>query len=117
MPGMNMDPMNMYGGFGGQGMGINGVNMGMSMDFNGQGGFDQSGWNVQASTWGGSHNNFNPNTNGGSSANGIGDQFGINNPGYHQHHSTGANGQFANQYQANNFRQNAQYGRGRTDQG
>jgi hypothetical protein len=84
MPGMNMDPMamsqGMYGGgFGGQGMSMGGMNMGMGMDFGGgQGGYD--GWNGR-SAWNGGHDKFNPNTSGSNTGGMVGD-FGANS-GYH----------------------------------
>ncbi|KAI9843712.1 MAG: hypothetical protein M1837_006181 [Sclerophora amabilis] len=87
MPGMNMDPMAMsqglYGGYSGQGMGMNGMggmnamngmSMGMGMGFNsGHGGYD--GWSGQ-NAWNAGQDKFNPNANGGN-VNGMG-EFGAN---------------------------------------
>ena len=80
MPGMGMDPMamsnGMYGGFGGQGMGMNGMNMGMGFDA-GQGAF--GGFNGQPAGWNASQNKFNQNAYGGHAGmGGSGSDFGAN---------------------------------------
>lgn len=75
---MGMDPMamnqamtqSMYGGFGGPGMGVNGMNMGMGFNA-GQGAF--GGFNGQLDTWTAGQDNFNANAYG---ANGMGGNFG-----------------------------------------
>ncbi len=81
---MAMDPLGMnqgmYGGFGGQGMGING--MGMGGGFNsGQAGY--GGWNGQTSAWNEGEDNFNHNFSGPNAMEmGMGNDFGANS-GYH----------------------------------
>ena len=93
MPGMSMDPMAMsqgvFGGFGGQAMGMNGMNsmsmnMGMGMGTDaGQGGY--GGWNGQA-VWNTGQDKFNPMTGGGNTGNGMNGDFGVNITGYGHHH-------------------------------
>ena len=75
---MGMDPMamsnGMYGGFGGQGMGMNGMNMGMGFDA-GQGAF--GGFNGQPAAWNAGQNKFNQNAYGGHAGmGGSGGDFG-----------------------------------------
>ena len=76
MPGMGLDPMNMsqgmYGGFGGQGVGMNGMNVGMGFNA-GQGAF--GGFNGQPGAWNTGQDKFNQNAYGGH-ANGMGGDFG-----------------------------------------
>ncbi|PWY89616.1 hypothetical protein BO94DRAFT_464220 [Aspergillus sclerotioniger CBS 115572] len=71
MPGMAMDPMAANQGmFGGYGMNMNGMNMGMSFDA-GQGMY--GGWDgSQNNMWNGGQDKFNPNA----FANGMGSQYG-----------------------------------------
>ena len=63
MPGMGMDPMTfnaaMYGGYGGQGMGMNGMNMNMGFDA-GQGAY--GGFNGQPAAWNAGQAKFNQNS-------------------------------------------------------
>ncbi|THV47891.1 hypothetical protein BGAL_0282g00100 [Botrytis galanthina] len=119
MPGMNMDPMTMQnmmmnGGFGGAGMGMNGMNMGMGMgNFDGgvNSGFN-NGWNSQQS-WNVGPDNFNhPNAAG----MGPGD-YGANNSGFPQNAAGFNQGNYgrANQYNdhQNSYSQFQGRGRGR----
>lgn len=76
---MGIDPMamsqGMYGGFGGPGMGMNGMNMGMGFDA-GQGAY--SGFNGQSTAWNAGQNKIYQNAHGGH-ANGMGvNDFGAN---------------------------------------
>ena len=120
MPGM-MDPtmmtQGMFGGFGGQGMGMNGMNMGMGFEA-GQGAFG-GGFNGQP-TWNTAQNKFNQNAYGGHT--GSGSDFGTNagyGAGYNQHHQGNFNQM--HQYPNNDFHhghhgqgfQNRGRGRGR----
>ena len=79
MPGMGMDPMamsnGMYSGFGGQGVGMNGMNMGMGFDA-GQGAF--GGFNGQPAAWNAGQNKFNQNAYGGHAGMGGSGDFGAN---------------------------------------
>ena len=79
MPGMGMDPMTMsqgiYGGFGGQGMGMNGMSMGMGFNNAGQGAFG-GGFNGQPAAWNAVQDKFNQNAYGGQT--GMGGDFGAN---------------------------------------
>jgi len=110
---MAMQQMMMSGGFGGAGMGMNGMNMGMGM-----GGFEggagtgfSNGWNNQQS-WNVGQDNFNH-----QSASGIGHgDYGSNNSGYPQ--TTGYNqGNYGRGNHYNNYQNNNGYqgrgGRGR----
>ncbi|KAF7888913.1 hypothetical protein EAF00_009213 [Botryotinia globosa] len=119
MPGMSMDPMTMQnmmmnGGFGGAGMGMNGMNMGMGMgNFDGgvNSGFN-NGWNPQQS-WNVGPDNFNhPNAAG----MGPGD-YGANNSGFPQNAAGFNQGNYgrANQYNdhQNSYSQFQGRGRGR----
>ncbi|KAB8291550.1 hypothetical protein EYC80_006351 [Monilinia laxa] len=118
MPGMNMDPMTMQnmmmnGGFGGAGMGMNGMNMGMGMgNFDsGVGAGFNNGWSPQQS-WNVGPDNFNhPNAAG----MGPGD-YGANNSGFPQNAAGFNQGNYgrANQYNdfQNSYSQGYQ-GRGR----
>jgi len=106
MSGMGMDPMamsqGMYGGFGGQGMGMNGMNMGMGF---GVGQSAYGGFNGQAATWNGGQDKFNPNAFGGL-ASGMDGDFGANAGygGYNMPPHQGNYGQMhQQQYQHNNF--------------
>ncbi len=124
MPGMGLDPMTMsqgmYGGFGGQGMGMNGMNVGMGFNA-GQGAF--GGFNGQSEAWNTGKDKFNQSAYGGH-ANGIGGDFG-HNAGYggynmpsHQgnfnqmHHQHYPNNDFQNGYNGQGFH-NRGRGRGR----
>jgi len=111
---MTMDPMamqNMYmnGGFGAQGMGVNGMNMGMGMAGydGGVGAGFNNGWNGQQS-WNVGQDNFNhPNAAG----MGHGD-YGSSNSGFH---ATGYNqGNYGRSNQYNDYQQN---GYGHQNQG
>ncbi|KAF7927013.1 uncharacterized protein EAE98_006397 [Botrytis deweyae] len=119
MPGMSMDPMTMQnmmmnGGFGGAGMGMNGMNIGMGMgNFDGgvNSGFN-NGWNPQQS-WNVGPDNFNhPNAAG----MGPGD-YGANNSGFPQNAAGFNQGNYgrANQYNdhQNSYSQFQGRGRGR----
>jgi hypothetical protein len=110
---MGMDPMTMsqgmYGGLGTQGMGMNGVNVGMGFNA-GQGVF--GGFNGQPAAWSTGQDKFNPNAYGGLSTGMAGDFGG--NAGYGgynmpQHH--GNFNQIHHQYQNNDF-QNGYNGQG-----
>ena len=76
---MGMDPITMsqmYNGFGGQGMGMNSMNMGMGFDA-GQGAF--GGFNGQHAAWNAGQNKFNQNAYGNqANVGGIGGDFGAN---------------------------------------
>ena len=116
---MGMDPMamsqGMYGGFGGQGMGMNGMNMGMGFGA-GQGAY--GGFNGQATTWNGGQDKFNPNAFG-SLTNGMGGDFGANAGygGYNMPQHQGNYGQMhQQQYPHNNF-QNGFTGQGYNQSG
>ncbi|KAL9030248.1 MAG: hypothetical protein Q9196_001602 [Gyalolechia fulgens] len=79
MPGMGMDTMqamsqSMFGGFGGPGMGMNGMNAGMGFPA-GQGW--NGGFNGQPGSWMSGQDKFNQNAYGGH-ANGMGGDFGVN---------------------------------------
>jgi hypothetical protein len=110
---MGMDPMNMsqgmYGGLGVQGMGMNGMNVGMGFNA-GQDAF--GGFNGQPAAWNSGQDKFNQNAYGGHSTGMAGD-FGANAGygGYNmpQHH--GNFNQIHHQYQNNDF-QNGYNGRG-----
>ncbi|KAI9723350.1 MAG: hypothetical protein M1812_001234 [Candelaria pacifica] len=80
MPGMTMDPLGMnqgmYGGFGGQGMSMNGMGMGGSYN-TGQTGY--GGWNGQTAAWNEGQDNFNQNFSGSNAMGmGMGNDFGAN---------------------------------------
>ncbi|KAL8813342.1 MAG: hypothetical protein Q9223_007067, partial [Gallowayella weberi] len=80
MPGMGMDPMQglsqgMFGGLGGQSMGMNGMNEGMGFPA-GQG-WNNGGFNGQPGAWMSGQDKFNQNAYGGH-ANGMGGDFGAN---------------------------------------
>ena len=123
MPGMGMDPMTMsqglYGGFGGQGIGMNGMNMGMGFNA-GQGAF--GGFNGQPAAWNAGQDKFNQNAYGGHA--GVGSDFGANTGygGYnlppHQgnfnqmHHHQYPNNDFHHGHHSQGF-QNRGRGRGR----
>lgn len=76
---MGLDPMTMsqamYGGFGGQGMGLNGMNMGMGFDA-GQGAF--GGFNGQPAAWNAGQNKYNQNAYGGHAGMSGAADFGAN---------------------------------------
>lgn len=124
MSGLGMDPMTMsqgmYGGFGGQGMDMNGMNMGMGFNA-GHGAY--GGYNGQAAGWNAGQDKYNPNAYG-NHANGMGGDYGINSGygGYnmpsHQgnfnqmHHQQYPNNDFQNGYNNQAF-QNRGRGRGR----
>ena len=109
MPGMGMDPMampQMYGGFGGQGMGMNSMNMGMGFDA-GQGAF--GGFNGQPPAWNAGQNKFNQNAYGSHAGmSGIGGDFGAN-AGYGGYNMPSHQGNFnqmhQHQYPHNDFHQ------------
>ncbi len=121
---MGLDPMTMsqgmYGGFGGQGMGMNGMNVGMGFNA-GQGAF--GGFNGQPGAWNTGQDKFNQNAYGGH-ANDMGGDFGPN-AGYggynmpsHQgnfnqvHHQQYPNNDFQNGYNGQGFHTRGR-GRGR----
>ena len=124
MPGMGMDPMAfnaaMYGGYGGQGMGMNGMNMNMGFDA-GQGAF--GGFNGQPAAWNAGQAKFNQNSYGGQANMGGGD-YGANS-GYGGYNMPPHQGNFNQvhhpQYPSNDFHhghhgqgfQNRGRGRGR----
>ncbi len=109
MPGMGMDPMamsQMYGGFGGQGMGMNSMNMGGGFDA-GQGAF--GGFNGQPAAWNAGQNKFNQNAYGNhAGAGGMGGDFGAN-AGYGGYnvppHQGNYNQMHQHQYPNNDFHQ------------
>ncbi|KAK4692645.1 hypothetical protein P7C71_g4597, partial [Lecanoromycetidae sp. Uapishka_2] len=124
MPGM-MDPsmmsQGMYGGFGGQGMGMNGMNMGMGFDA-GQGAFG-GGFNGQPS-WNAGQNKFNQNAYGGQAGSDFGANAGSYGAGYnmppqHQgnfnqmtHHQNYSNNDFYHGHHGQGFQARGR-GRGR----
>jgi hypothetical protein len=112
MPGMNMGNIGMtpgmFGGFGGPGMGMDGLNMGMGFNAN-QNGY--MGWNGQPG-WNTAQDNFNPMTNG------IG-AYG-SNAGYHHPVAGGYNhfnSMTPQQYPNNNFQGNHFQGQGNFQRG
>lgn len=100
-----MDPMAMsqgiYGGFGTQGMGMNGMNVGLGFNA-GQGAF--GGFNGQPTAWNAGQNKFNQNAYGGHST-GMAGEFGINGGygGYNMPQHQGNFNQMHHQYQNNDF--------------
>ena len=124
MPGMGFDLMSMtqgmYGGYNGQGLGINGMNAGMGFT-NGQGAY--GGYNGQAASWNTGQNNYNQNAYGGH-ANGMAGDFGSNSGygGYNMPQHQGnfnqvhprqfSNNEFQHGYHGQGF-QNRGRGRGR----
>ena len=109
MPGMGVDPMamsQMYNGFGGQGMGMNSMNMGGGFDA-GQGAF--GGFNGQPAAWNAGQNKFNQNAYGNHAAmGGIGGDFGTNSGygGYNMPpHQGNYNQMHQHQYPNNDFHQ------------
>lgn len=105
---MGMDPMamtqamtqSMHGGFGGPGMGVNGMNMGMGFNA-GQGAF--GGFNGQLDTWTAGQDNYNANAYG---ANGMGGNFGAHagHGGYNMSsHQGNFNQMHHQQYPSNDF--------------
>lgn len=116
---MGMDPMamsqGMYSGFGGQGMSMNGMNIGMGYGA-GQGAY--GGYNGQTATWNGAQDKYNPNAFGGL-ATGMDGDFGANAGygGYNMPAHQGSYGQMHHQqYQHNNF-QNSYNGQGHIQSG
>ena len=125
MTGIGMDPMTLsqgiYGGFGGQGMGMNGMNMGMGFDA-GQGAF--GGFNGQPAAWNAGQNKYNQNAYGGHAGMNGGADFGAN-AGYGGYNMPPHQGNFSqmnhHQYSNNDFHhghhgqgfQNRGRGRGR----
>lgn len=101
----------MFGGFGGPGMGMNGMNMGMGFP-TGQGMF--GGFNGQPGAWNAGQDKFNQNAYGGH-ANGMGSDFGANAgfTGYNmpQHHQGTYNQMNHHQFSNHDF-QNGYYGQG-----
>ena len=114
MPGIGVDPMamsqGMYGGYSGQGMGMNGMNVGMGFNA-GQGAF--GGFNGQPGAWNTGQDKFNQNAYGGH-ANGMGGDFGPN-AGYGGYNMPSHQGNFnqmhQHQYPNNDF-QNGYNGQG-----
>lgn len=113
MPGMGMDPMGMtqgmYGGLGSQGMGMNGMNVGMGFNA-GQGAY--GGYYGQPAAWDAGQDKFNPNAFGGHSI-GMSGDFGGNTGygGYNMPQHQGNFNQIHHQYQNNDF-QNGYNGQG-----
>ena len=111
---MGLDPMtisqSMYGGFGGQGMGINGMNVGMGFN-TGQGGF--GGFNGQPGAWNTGQDKFNQNAYGGH-ANAMGGDFGPNAGygGYNMPSHQGSFNQMHHHQYPNNDYQNGYNGQG-----
>ena len=121
---MGMDPMTfnaaMYGGYGGQGMGMNGMNMNMGFDA-GQGAY--GGFNGQPAAWNAGQAKFNQNSYGGQASMGGGDYgansgYGGYNMPQHQgnfnqvHHHQYPNNDFHHGHHGPGF-QNRGRGRGR----
>ena len=121
MPDMGINPMamaqGMYGGYNGQGMGMNGMNSGMGYS-NGQGTY--GGYNA---AWNGGQHNYNQNAYGGQASGMVGDY--ASNAGYggynmppHQgnfnqmNHRSFPNNEFQNGYHGQGY-QNRGRGRGR----
>ena len=113
LPNMGMDPMamsqamtqSMYEGFGGLGMGMNGMNMGMGFNA-GQGAF--GGYNGQVDTWTSGQDNYNANAFG---ATGMGGNFGAHaghggHGGYNVSSHQGNYNQMNQQHYPNNDFQN-----------
>lgn len=104
MPGMAMDPMamsqGMYGGFGAQGMGMNGMNIGMGFN-SGQGAF--GGFNGQPAAWNAGQDKFNQNAYGHST--GMAGDYGANAGygGYNMPQHQGNFNQMHHQYQNNDY--------------
>ena len=100
----------MYGGYNGQGMGMNGMNAGMGYA-NGQGTY--GGYNGQPASWNGGQHNYNQNAYGGH-ANGMVGDYG-SNAGYGGYNMTPHQGNF-NQMNHRNFPnnefQNGHHGQG-----
>ena len=114
MTGMGMNPMamaqGMYGGYSGQGMGMNGMNAGVGYA-NGQGTY--GGYNGQPTSWNGAQHNYNQNAYGGH-ANGMVGDFG-SNAGYGGYNMTphqGSFNQMNNRNFPNNEFQNGYHGQG-----
>ena len=117
MPGMGMDPMTMaqglYGGFNGQGIGMNGMNAGMGFA-NGQ--LAYGGFNGQPASWNGVHNNYNQNAYGGHANGQVGD-YG-SNAGYGGYNLPQGNFNQMNQRQfSNNDFQHGHHGQGFPNRG
>jgi len=110
-----MDPtmmsQGMYGGFGGQGMGMNGMNMGMGFDA-GQGAFG-GGFNGQPS-WNPGQNKFNQNAYGGHAGSDFGANAGTYGAGYNmpQQHQGNFNQMNHHQSYPNNEFHHGQHGQG-----
>ena len=118
---MGMDPMamtqamtqSMYGGFGGPGMGVNGMNMGIGFNA-GQGAF--GGFNGQLDTWTAGQDNYNANAYG---ANGMGGNFGAHagHGGYNMSSHQGNFNQMHHQQYPNNDFQHGYNNRGYQNRG
>ena len=117
MPGMAMDPLTMsqgmYGGFGGQGMGMNAMNgMNMGMGFNaGQGSYGN--YNGQPGAWNTAQDKFNPNAYAGH-ANGMENDYGASAGygGYNMPSHQGSFNQIHHHQFPNNDNQNSYNGQG-----
>lgn len=118
MPGMGMDPMSMAQMYGDQGMGMNGMNMGMGFDA-GQGAF--GGFNGQPAAWNAGQNKYNQNAYGGHAGMGGGASDYGANAGYGGYNMPQHQGNFnqmhQHQYPNNDFHHGHQgqgfQGRGR----
>lgn len=115
MPGMGMDPMQvmsqgMFGGFGGPGMGVNGMNAGMGFP---AGQMWNGGFNGQPGSWMSGQDKFNQNGYGGH-ANGMGGDFGANAgyAGYNMPSHQGNYNQMNHQQFPNHDFQNGHHGQG-----
>lgn len=119
MPGMGFDPMTMtqgmYGGYNGQGLGMNGMNAGMGFA-NGQGAY--GGYNGQAASWSTGQNNYNQNAYGGH-ANGMAGDFGSNSGygGYNMPQHQGNFNQVHPRQFSNNEFQHGYHGQGFQNRG
>ncbi|KAL8906680.1 MAG: hypothetical protein Q9207_001866 [Kuettlingeria erythrocarpa] len=121
MPGMGMDPMQamtqgMFGGLGGPGMGMSGMNTGMGFP---AGQIWNGGFNGQSGPWMSGQDNFNQNGYG-SHANGMGGDFGAN-AGYAGYNMSSNQGNYnqMNQHQFPNhdFQNNGYHGQGFPNRG
>ncbi|KAL8855979.1 MAG: hypothetical protein Q9178_007429 [Gyalolechia marmorata] len=119
MPGMGMDPMQamsqgIFGGLGGQNMGMNGMNAGMGFPA-GQG-WNNGGFNGQPGAWMSGQDKFNQNAYGGGHANGMmGGDFGAN-AGYAGYNMPSHQGNFNqmnhHQFPNHDFQSNGYHGQG-----
>lgn len=115
MPDMGMNPMamaqGMYGGYNGQGMGMNGMNSGMGYS-NGQGTY--GGYNA---AWNGGQHNYNQNAYGGHASGMVGDYGSNGYGGYNMPPHQGNFNQMNHRNFPNNEFQNGYHGQGYQNRG